>query len=216
VAHHWPLHAPRTWQSRGLDTCPSGTLSPPCCPPLQLLGSGNGTYDPQANRGDLNLENPPFRDTATLPKGGWVVFRFNANNPGLWILHCHLLWCALLLLPALSAPCLPCLLGKAWRLTAVLQALLRPSVCYLPVRTCPPVDVLPALAVLAQLLACLRSMSHCRFRRMRAGTSGWARCWWLLRMLRALSSCSALPDSPTAPTHAPTTEPPGARRFVPC
>jgi len=60
--------------------------------PLQLLGQGLGVYDPKANASALNTRNPPMRDTATLPQYGWVVLRFKADNPGMWILHCHLLW----------------------------------------------------------------------------------------------------------------------------
>ena len=68
---------------------------PPCpaCPAcLQVRGQGNGSYTPAANAAGLNTANPPFRDTVTLPQGGWVVLRFVADNPGLWVMHCHLLW----------------------------------------------------------------------------------------------------------------------------
>ena len=57
-----------------------------------VLGTGLGHYDPATAA--LNTANPPLRDTATLPQNGWVVLRFVADNPGLWIFHCHLLWCA--------------------------------------------------------------------------------------------------------------------------
>lgn len=57
-----------------------------------VLGQGNGTFN--AATAALNTANPPLRDTATLPQAGWVVLRFTADNPGLWIFHCHLLWCA--------------------------------------------------------------------------------------------------------------------------
>ncbi|KAL4433040.1 hypothetical protein ABPG77_006467 [Micractinium sp. CCAP 211/92] len=57
-----------------------------------VLGSGLGVYDPAANASSLNTVNPPLRDTATLPQSGWVVLRFKADNPGVWIFHCHLLW----------------------------------------------------------------------------------------------------------------------------
>ncbi|XP_065929832.1 uncharacterized protein [Magallana gigas] len=39
---------------------------------------------------DLNLENPPIKDTVTIPWGGYVIVRFYANNPGFWLLHSHL------------------------------------------------------------------------------------------------------------------------------
>ena len=37
----------------------------------------------------LNLDNPPKRDTFLLPTAGWLVLRFVADNPGAWMLHCH-------------------------------------------------------------------------------------------------------------------------------
>lgn len=57
-----------------------------------VLGSGSGVYDPATHAAQLNTKNPPFRDTATLPQNGWVVLRFVADNPGLWIFHCHSIW----------------------------------------------------------------------------------------------------------------------------
>lgn len=43
-------------------------------------------------RGQLlrNLDNPPVKDTVTVPVGGYTIFRFVADNPGTWMLHCHL------------------------------------------------------------------------------------------------------------------------------
>lgn len=32
------------------------------------------------------------RDTFTVPGSSHVVIRFMANNPGLWVLHCHVAW----------------------------------------------------------------------------------------------------------------------------
>lgn len=37
-----------------------------------------------------NLINPPLKDTVTIPAGGYTVIRFYAENPGFWLLHCHL------------------------------------------------------------------------------------------------------------------------------
>jgi hypothetical protein len=42
--------------------------------------------------GQLNFNNPPRRDTATLPASGWLVLAFPANNPGAWLMHCHIAW----------------------------------------------------------------------------------------------------------------------------
>lgn len=37
----------------------------------------------------LNLENPPFSDVVMAAVGGHVVLRITADNPGIWLLHCH-------------------------------------------------------------------------------------------------------------------------------
>jgi len=36
--------------------------------------------------------NPPRRDTVNLPGNGFVVLAFETDNPGVWILHCHIEW----------------------------------------------------------------------------------------------------------------------------
>lgn len=35
---------------------------------------------------------PLERDTVWVPKGEWVNLRFIADNPGLWLFHCHIPW----------------------------------------------------------------------------------------------------------------------------
>nr|XP_034309131.1 L-ascorbate oxidase [Crassostrea gigas] len=42
------------------------------------------------NLPDLNLQNPPLKDTVVVPRGGYVVLRFYLDNPGYWFLHCHM------------------------------------------------------------------------------------------------------------------------------
>lgn len=37
-----------------------------------------------------NYDNPPLKDTVTVPVGGYTVLRFIADNPGTWLFHCHL------------------------------------------------------------------------------------------------------------------------------
>ena len=39
----------------------------------------------------INYSNPhaPFKDTVFVPSGAYVVVRFEADNPGWWLLHCH-------------------------------------------------------------------------------------------------------------------------------
>lgn len=57
-----------------------------------VLGAGTGTFDPNANVGQLTFSNPTRRDTALLPGGGWLVIAFPTDNPGAWLMHCHISW----------------------------------------------------------------------------------------------------------------------------
>ncbi|KAL3504634.1 hypothetical protein ACH5RR_034475 [Cinchona calisaya] len=50
------------------------------------LGNFNETKDPKS----YNLVDPPRRNTVAVPKNGWTTIRFRANNPGVWLMHCHL------------------------------------------------------------------------------------------------------------------------------
>ncbi|XP_009151610.1 laccase-15 [Brassica rapa] len=50
------------------------------------FGNYNVTKDPSSN---YNLKDPPYRNTATVPRNGWIAIRFIANNPGVWFMHCH-------------------------------------------------------------------------------------------------------------------------------
>lgn len=49
-----------------------------------------GPFDP--SKAILNWNNPPRRDVATLPGNGSLVIAFNLDNPGAWLLHCHIAW----------------------------------------------------------------------------------------------------------------------------
>ncbi|KAI9663915.1 MAG: hypothetical protein M1821_007405 [Bathelium mastoideum] len=42
--------------------------------------------------GPLNYHNPVRRDTVFVPRHGYAVIRLRPDNPGIWMLHCHLLW----------------------------------------------------------------------------------------------------------------------------
>lgn len=56
-----------------------------------ILAQGLGTYNPQEV--SLQTKNPPRRDTAMLPSqkkgGGYLVIAFQGDNPGVWLMHCH-------------------------------------------------------------------------------------------------------------------------------
>lgn len=59
---------------------------------------GWGSYSPWATAGSssiapkLNLEKPVMKDTVSVPRRGYVILRFRADNPGIWMLHCHVLF----------------------------------------------------------------------------------------------------------------------------
>ena len=39
-----------------------------------------------------NLKRASLRDTVQIPSRGYAVLRFRADNPGVWLFHCHILW----------------------------------------------------------------------------------------------------------------------------
>jgi FtsP/CotA-like multicopper oxidase with cupredoxin domain len=57
---------------------------------FQVVGWGNGNFG--ASKTKWKLNNPMRRDTITVPGNGHVVLRIRADNPGIWALHCHILW----------------------------------------------------------------------------------------------------------------------------
>ncbi|KAF2642493.1 multicopper oxidase [Massarina eburnea CBS 473.64] len=54
-----------------------------------ILAQGEGTYSDSVT---LNLDNPPRRDTAMLPASGYLALAFQTDNPGAWLMHCHIGW----------------------------------------------------------------------------------------------------------------------------
>ncbi|KAM1094845.1 hypothetical protein ACFX15_009429 [Malus domestica] len=57
---------------------------------FHVLAQGFGNYDPINDPKKFNFINPQIRNTIGVPVGGWAVIRFQANNPGIWYMHCHL------------------------------------------------------------------------------------------------------------------------------
>lgn len=55
-----------------------------------VLAQGSGTYS--SDTVDLTLTNPPRRDVAMLPASGYLVMAFYTDNPGAWLMHCHIGW----------------------------------------------------------------------------------------------------------------------------
>lgn len=72
---------------------------------MWVLGAGHG-YFPGYETLDLNdegkgllspaiskvVDNPVKRDTVVAEGFGWVLLRFIADNPGVWLFHCHVIW----------------------------------------------------------------------------------------------------------------------------
>ena len=65
---------------------------------VSVLGTGTGTFTSDMVNG-LNFANPTRRDTVMLqgsagpglPKG-YTVIGFETDNPGAWLMHCHIAW----------------------------------------------------------------------------------------------------------------------------
>lgn len=66
---------------------------------FSLLGQGDGLFTSDMVH-TLNFDNPIRRDTAMLagsahpgaPTGGYTVIGFQTDNPGAWLMHCHIAW----------------------------------------------------------------------------------------------------------------------------
>ncbi|PLN86312.1 Cupredoxin [Aspergillus taichungensis] len=52
-----------------------------------ILAQGVNPWD-----GVVNTNNPPRRDTAMLDAMGYLVIAFRTDNPGAWLMHCHVGW----------------------------------------------------------------------------------------------------------------------------
>lgn len=55
-----------------------------------VLAQGSGTYS--SSTVALNTDNPARRDTAMLPASGYLVLAWQTDNPGVWLMHCHIGW----------------------------------------------------------------------------------------------------------------------------
>ena len=62
---------------------------------MSILGEGLGTFSDVSS---LNFINPIRRDTVMLRGGragtplGYTVIGFETDNPGAWLMHCHIVW----------------------------------------------------------------------------------------------------------------------------
>lgn len=56
---------------------------------LGLMPEGKGLLDAS---NDTIVANPLRRDVTTIEGFGWTLIRFVADNPGVWLFHCHMIW----------------------------------------------------------------------------------------------------------------------------
>jgi hypothetical protein len=53
---------------------------------FHVLAQGTGNYTSDVV---LNVANPMRRDVAMLPSEGYIVLAWKTDNPGVWLMHCH-------------------------------------------------------------------------------------------------------------------------------
>lgn len=56
-----------------------------------ILAQTNSTWD-GVTIPKNDLINPPRRDVALLYSGGYLALAFKLDNPGIWLVHCHIAW----------------------------------------------------------------------------------------------------------------------------
>jgi iron transport multicopper oxidase len=56
---------------------------------FQVIARGIGTWD--GSESSLP-KYPVVRDVVTTPPSGYLVIRFKADNPGVWMYHCHMVF----------------------------------------------------------------------------------------------------------------------------
>ena len=78
-------------------TIKSNTLHHSLAHPIHLhghdfwvLAQTTGIFD--GTTSSFNTANPPRRDVATLPGNGYLAIAFKLDNPGAWLVHCHIAW----------------------------------------------------------------------------------------------------------------------------
>lgn len=71
--------------------------APPIPHPIHLhghdmfvLGTGSGKFDVTQHFSQLTFTNPPRRDVHHIPPRGWMVIAYPTDNPGAWLMHCHI------------------------------------------------------------------------------------------------------------------------------
>lgn len=58
---------------------------------LVLGHAASSTFTPSLSS-SLNFNNPTRRDVTMLPASGYLILAFKSDNPGNWLMHCHIAW----------------------------------------------------------------------------------------------------------------------------
>ncbi|KAI8881105.1 multicopper oxidase [Backusella circina FSU 941] len=59
---------------------------------FQMVAKGDGVFDGNRSAVEWINNNPSQRDTIRVDAEGYAIIRFRADNPGVWIFHCHIDW----------------------------------------------------------------------------------------------------------------------------
>lgn len=82
-AHPFHLHGTQMW------VMGAGHGYFPGYEAFGLNDDGKGLLSPTITN---TTDNPLKRDTITVEGFGWAFLRFVADNPGVWLFHCHVIW----------------------------------------------------------------------------------------------------------------------------
>lgn len=55
-----------------------------------ILDQSDAGFNTSTALQKFNFKNPPRRDVAMLPAGGYLAMGFQPDNPGIWLVHCHI------------------------------------------------------------------------------------------------------------------------------
>ncbi|QKX62088.1 uncharacterized protein TRUGW13939_09244 [Talaromyces rugulosus] len=59
---------------------------------LAFFPTDNNPKDNNHNADPYDLSQAVLRDTVQIPRRGYAVLRFRADNAGVWLFHCHVMW----------------------------------------------------------------------------------------------------------------------------
>ncbi|KAI9696288.1 MAG: hypothetical protein M1820_008211 [Bogoriella megaspora] len=82
-----------------VGTNKTGKLDVPAAHPIHMhghdfviLAQSDKTFNVSNALNEFNFTNPARRDVALLPAGGYLAMAFQPDNPGVWLVHCHIAW----------------------------------------------------------------------------------------------------------------------------